>query len=115
MHVDTTEWIALGQLITAVLGIAGVIITLRLNTRAVRLSAEALALSVEARNRQTDSDNRAHWWQRYVWAEELRQRRNRSLQQLGWRHLSVLLTSPLATSTEQDIILLIAMQRAEME
>lgn len=46
---DTTDWIALGQLITAVLGIIGVIVTLRLNTRAVRLSAQTLGLNAAAR------------------------------------------------------------------
>lgn len=112
---DTTDWIALGQLITAVLGIIGVIVTLRLNTRAVRLSAQTLGLNVDAQHHQTDCDNRAHWWERYTWAEELLHRRNRNLQELGWKHLKVLLTSPLATDTEQDIILLIAMQRTEME
>lgn len=60
MHVDTTEWIALGQLITAVLGIAGVIITLRLNTKAVRLRAEALALNVDAEIIQLIALRRLH-------------------------------------------------------
>lgn len=112
---DSTDWIALGQLITAILGIVGVIVTLRLNTRAVSLSARTLALNADAQRHQTDSDNRAHWWARYTWAEEMLHRRNRSLQQLGWKHLKVLLTSPLATATENDIILLIAVQRTEME
>jgi hypothetical protein len=114
-QVDFTDWIALGQLITAILGIVGVIVTLRLNTRAVRLSGRTLALNADVQRHQTDSDNRAHWWARYTRAEEMLHRRNRSLQQLGWKHLNVLLTSPLATATENDIILLIAVQRAEME
>lgn len=57
---DLADWIALGQRVTAVLGVIGLIVTLRLNTTAVRLSAQALGLNVDAQHHQTDCDNRAH-------------------------------------------------------
>lgn len=108
---DTTDWIALGQLVTAVLGIIGVIVTLRLNTRAVRLSAQTLGLNVDAQHHQTDCDNRAHWWERYTWAEELRLSPVPARQELGWDHMPLLIASPLATSTEKLVIQLIALRR----
>ncbi|MDN6438194.1 MAG: hypothetical protein L0K27_01865 [Corynebacterium nuruki] len=111
---DSTDWIALGQLITALLGIVGVIVTLRLNTRAVRLSARTLGLNVDAQRLQADSDNRAHWWTRYTWAEDQRHNSDTRLQRLGWNHLDILVRSPLATATEAEIIQLIAIQRLNL-
>lgn len=80
---EAADWIALGQLVTATLGIVGVVVTLWLNGQAVTLSSRALELNVDAQKHQTDADNRAHWWERYTWAEGMRRSRDEDLQQLG--------------------------------
>lgn len=96
------DWIGLGQLVVGTLGIIGVVITLRISAATLRLSVETLSLNVDARNQKTDADNRAHWGERYVRAEELRQHRNKKLQQFGWQHLNFLTDRATSEGGDHD-------------
>lgn len=51
------------------------------------------------------SDNRAEWWRRYEWATALTfPDRSDYEQEQGWMVLTMLVTSTLKTSTEEDLI-----------
>lgn len=99
------------QLVISALGFLGVIVTIAVNTAAVRLSARTLQLNVAAQNQKTDADHSQQWWARYEWAQALRRDPDPKEQALGWAHLDILSVSPLATHTEQDFIQLMALHR----
>lgn len=76
-------WLRAGQLLVAVLGFSGLILTI---------------------HQKTVSDARAEWWKRYTWATDLIREKDDQSFQLGMFHLNILLESPLTTRTEKKII-----------
>ncbi|MGP6173244.1 hypothetical protein [Corynebacterium sp. A21] len=92
-----SEWFELGRLIATVLtalvsivGFGGVVWTIR---------------------QRTESDNRSEWWSRYTWVEEQLDGDYRK-QMLGWKHMEILLDSPLATKSEGAIIQALSIEAA---
>lgn len=101
-----TQWLQAGQLLIQAAGFIAVVVTVRINTAVLRQS-------VIAQRQKTDADNRTQWWTRYIWAEELRLSNDRQQRLLGWSHLNILSVSTLATSTEKDVILMLALSAAD--
>lgn len=92
-----SEWFELGRLVTTILtalvsivGFAGVVWTIR---------------------QRTESDNRSEWWSRYTWVEEQLDG-DYQKQMLGWKHMDILLDSPLATKSEGAIIHALSIEAA---
>lgn len=84
----TGEWIGVGQLIVAALGIIAVLVTIWQKIR---------------------SDNRAEWWRRYTWATEQSTARDIESRLVGWINLEILGYSRLLTSTEKALVKALAM------
>lgn len=101
-----TQWLQAGSLLIQAAGFIAVVVTVRLNTAVLRQS-------VKAQEQKTGTDNRTQWWTRYMWAEELRMNGSPRQRMLGWSHLNILSVSTLATDTEKDIILMLALSAAD--
>ncbi|MGO2692138.1 hypothetical protein [Corynebacterium variabile] len=79
-----------------VAGFAAVIVTIRINTAALRQSAKA-------REQKTGADNRTQCWTRYIWAEDLRMSNSARHRILGWSHLNILSVGALTTDALQRV------------
>ncbi|WPF65342.1 MULTISPECIES: hypothetical protein [unclassified Corynebacterium] len=74
------------QVAVSVLGFIAVVWTIRLNTK--------------AHIQKVLADNRAEWWQRFIWAVDKTQDPSTLLREMGWNALEELSGSALLTPTE---------------
>jgi hypothetical protein len=81
--VGADQWLRLVQIVVAAVGIFAAVVTLWQKKRA---------------------DNRAEWWRRYTWATEQSFSKEPHESLVGWVNLDILSMSPLATSTEYEVI-----------
>lgn len=77
------EWIRVGQLFVAALGIVAVLVTIWQKMR---------------------SDNRAEWWRRYTWATDQTFDGREHVHLIGWVNLDLLGNSRLKTRTEEAVV-----------
>lgn len=64
---------------------------------------------------KTQVDRRTEWWKRYTWAEEFRQSDSGEERAIALDHLTVLVSSKLATRTESKVIQTLALRVREEE
>ncbi|MGP5614361.1 hypothetical protein [Corynebacterium variabile] len=86
----------IGPLPVRAAGFVAVVVTIRINTAALRQSAKA-------REQKTGADNRTQCWTRYIWAEDLRMSNSARHRILGWSHLSILSVGALTTDELQRV------------